>query len=29
VRSPNGVWPAVLCAKSLRRSAEMALDRPF
>jgi hypothetical protein len=25
VRSPFGVRPAVLCAKSLRRSAEMAL----
>jgi hypothetical protein len=25
VRSPFGVWPAGLCAKSLRRSGEMAL----
>jgi hypothetical protein len=25
VQSPFGVWPAVLCAKSLRRSAEVAL----
>jgi hypothetical protein len=23
------VWPAVLCAKSLRRSVEVALSRPF
>jgi hypothetical protein len=27
VRSPFGVWPAVLCAKSLRRSGEVALSR--
>src|SRR5207248_2617491 len=26
VRSPCGVRPAVLCAKSLRRSGEVALD---
>jgi hypothetical protein len=25
VRSPIGAWPAVLCAKSLRRSVEVAL----
>jgi len=25
VRSPFGVWPPVLCAKSLRRSGEVAL----
>ena len=29
VRSPIGVWPAVLCAKSLRRSVEVALYGPF
>ena len=28
-RSPFGVWPAVLCAKSLRRSGEVALFHGF
>jgi hypothetical protein len=29
VRWPFGVWPAVLCAKSLRRSGEVALYGPL